>query len=257
MIGVNAMNGAVAITALAAPACALIAHAAPALSSVGPGRLLFPCITTVPGSHSVGLTFDDGPDRCLDQFLAALDRLDAQATFFLIAEQVERYPSAPSEIVSAGHEVAVHGYRHRGHLRRTPGDVRDDLRRARDIIEEASGQPTVLYRAPYGLFSLGSWQEAGAQGWRRVHWSRWGRDWESRATPARIAGTIGAPVSGDLLLLHDSDRYGAPGSWRKTLDALPIILERVEQAGLAARSVSELLREADSGMTLAHRSRQG
>lgn len=232
------------LTALALPVSLLAIQAAPALSGTGPGRRLFPCVTNVPGSRSVGLTFDDGPDHCLDLFLKELDRLNAQATFFLMAEQVERWPGAPGEIVSAGHEVAVHGYNHRGHLRRTPLEVRDDLRRARAIIEDASGRETTLYRAPYGVFSFGSWREAAAQGWERVLWSRWGKDWEERATPQRIADTIGHPVAGDVLLLHDSDRYSAPNSWRRTLGALPIILDRMEQAGLKATSVTELMREA-------------
>ena len=119
-----------------------------------------------------------------------------------MAEQVERWPGAPGEIVAAGHEVAVHGYNHRGHLRRTPWDLEQDLRRARAIIEDAAGYETTLYRAPYGVFAFGSWRETAAQGWTRVLWSRWGKDWEERATPQRIADLIGRPVAGDILLLH-------------------------------------------------------
>lgn len=232
------------LAALAVPTALLAAQAAPALSGTGLGRRLFPCITNVPGGQSVGLTFDDGPDHCLDHFLKALDELDAQATFFLMAEQVERWPGAPGEIVSAGHEIAVHGYNHRGHLRRTPWDVADDLRRARAIIEDAAGRETTLYRAPYGVFSLGSWREADAQGWTRVLWSRWGKDWEEQGSPQRVANLIGYPVAGDVLLLHDSDRYSAPNSWRNTLGSLPIILERMHERGLKAKSVTSLLAEA-------------
>jgi peptidoglycan-N-acetylglucosamine deacetylase len=232
------------LAALAVPASLLAIQAAPALSGTGLGRKIFPCVTNVPGSRSVGLTFDDGPDHCLDHFLKELDRLGAKATFFLMAEQVERWPGAPGEIVAAGHEVAVHGYNHRGHIRRTPRDLQDDLRRARAIIEDAAGCETTLYRAPYGVFSFGSWRETSAQGWTRVLWSRWGKDWEEQATPQRIADLIGRPVAGDILLLHDSDRYSAPNSWRNTLGALPIIMERIEQAGLKAKTVTELMQEA-------------
>jgi peptidoglycan/xylan/chitin deacetylase (PgdA/CDA1 family) len=229
---------------LAVPAALGAAHAAPALSSVDGGRRLFPVVTRVPGARSVGLTFDDGPDQPLERFLIALDNAKARATFFLMGEQVERWPDAPGWITSAGHEVAVHGFSHRGHLRRAPWEVADDLRRARALIEDAAGRPTTLYRPPYGLFSLGSWRESGRQNWRRVLWSRWGRDWEETATPRGIADRIGDPRPGDVLLLHDSDRYSAPGSWRNTLEALPIILDRIAAAGLVARSVSELLVEA-------------
>ena len=41
----------------------------------------------------------------------------ARATFFLVGEQVARDPALAREIVDAGHEVALHGYRHRLLLR--------------------------------------------------------------------------------------------------------------------------------------------
>jgi peptidoglycan-N-acetylglucosamine deacetylase len=233
-----------AFALLSAPLALAAVQAAPALSGTGAGRLLFPVVTRVEGGCSVGLTFDDGPDRPLEQFLDALDRVGARATFFLMGEQVARWREAPGQIASAGHEVAVHGYTHRGHVRRTPWDLRDDLRRARDLIEDTAGQKTTLYRPPYGVFSLGSWRETARQGWQRVLWSRWGKDWEESATSNGIAALIGQPRAGDILLLHDSDRYSAPGSWRNTLGALPIILDRIAAAGLAARSVSDLLAEA-------------
>jgi peptidoglycan-N-acetylglucosamine deacetylase len=229
---------------LAPPALLAAAHAAPALSQIGPGRLLFPVVTRVAGARSVGLTFDDGPDQPLEHFLTLLDKTGARATFFLMGEQVARYPSAPGLIANAGHEVAVHGYTHRGHLSRTPRDLGDDLRRARALIEDTSGRGTTLYRPPYGIFSLGSWRETARQSWTRVLWSRWGKDWEEATTPQQIAGIIGRPRAGDVLLVHDSDRYSAPGSWRNTLGALPIILDRIAAAGLVARPVSDLLAEA-------------
>jgi hypothetical protein len=79
-----------------------------------------------------------------------------------------------------------------------------------------------------------------------VLWSRWGKDWEETATPRGIADNIGQPVAGDILLLHDSDRYSAPNSWKNTLGALPIILDRIAEAGLVVRPVGELLNGADS-----------
>lgn len=190
------------------------------------------------------MTFDDGPDASLERFLAALERGGATATFFVTGEQVARAPRRVAEILAAGHEIGVHGYRHRNHLRLAPWQVTEDLRRARAVIEDAAGCPATLFRPPYGLFSLASWREAGRQGWRSVLWARWGRDWEPRATPRAIAERIGRPMAGDIVLLHDSDRYSAPGSWRKTLGALPIILEQLEADGLTARSVGGLLAAA-------------
>jgi hypothetical protein len=37
-----------------------------------------------------------------------------------------------------------------------------------------------------------------------------------------------------VLLLHDADHYSAPGSWRRTAAALPLLLERLSARGLDA-----------------------
>jgi peptidoglycan/xylan/chitin deacetylase (PgdA/CDA1 family) len=205
-------------------------------------RLLFPTITTVRAeSHAIALTFDDGPDEGLEDFLRLLEEAGARTTFFVVGEQVERAPDRLREIVACGHEVAVHCYRHRNHLRLTPRQVTEDMQRARERIEEVSGGSTRLFRPPYGIFNLASWLEAGRQGWQRVLWTRWGKDWEQRATPYSIASEIGWPEAGDVLLLHDSDRYSAPGSWRNTLGALPVILEQLSARELQILPVGELL----------------
>lgn len=202
---------------------------------------MFPAIHRTGASGAVALTFDDGPDRGLEAFLGRLEEYGARATFFVVGEQVERDPGKLKEIVSRGHEIAVHCHRHRNHLHLTPGQTVEDMRRAREVIEAAAERPTRLFRPPYGIFNLASWLEAPRQGWERVLWARWGRDWEARATSGSIADAFGRPEAGDVLLLHDSDRYAAPGSWRNTLGALPIILERISSLGLQVRPVGELL----------------
>ena len=219
----------------------LAMYEVPAVSFFPRGRLLFPAITRTGAGDAVALTFDDGPDRGLDAFLGLLKGTGARATFFVVGEQVERDPGRLKEIVSCGHEVAVHCHRHRNHLRLTPRQVVGDMRRAGRVIEEAAQRPARFFRLPYGVFNLASWLESDRQGWERVLWARWGKDWEALATPRSIADEIGWPEPGDILLLHDSDRYATPGSWRNTLGALPIILERLRARGLRVRSVGELL----------------
>jgi peptidoglycan/xylan/chitin deacetylase (PgdA/CDA1 family) len=234
---VRSLSRALALTSTAL----LAAHTAPSTALLPQGRRLFPAITQVQATEAIALTFDDGPDQGLDAFLTLLEEYSARATFFVVGEQVNRAPSRLEEILSCGHEIAVHCQRHRNHLRLTPRQTVEDMRRAKETIEEAAGQPTRLFRPPYGVFNLASWLEADRQGWRRVLWARWGRDWEVLATPRYIADKIGWPRAGDVLLLHDSDRYAAPDSWRNTLAALPIILERVFALGLLACPVGELV----------------
>ncbi len=217
------------------------AHVSPTVARVQSGRRIFPVLTRVDGAGAVALTFDDGPDRSTEAVLKTLEEWGATATFFVLGEQVERSPEALRETLAAGHEIGIHGYTHRHHLRLAPWQVRADLIRARDTIEQATGRPATLYRAPHGIFSLASWREAERLGWHRVLWSRSGDDWRSDATPDSIVARIGTPDPGDIILLHDSDRYSTPGRADQTNVALPRILEGIAEQGLSIRSIGSLL----------------
>jgi len=214
---------------------AATAWAAPALAPIVPGvaaALRLPTRCARPGA--VAITFDDGPHpQGTPAVLAALARTGARATFFLVGEQVRRDPALAAEITAAGHAVAVHGDRHRNLLRVGPRALEDDLTRAAAAIAGATGTAPVLHRAPYGIYSPLALRAVRARGWTPLLWSRWGRDWTRRATPASVAKRVaGALEAGDVLLLHDADDYSAPDCWRATAGALPRVLDAVAAAGL-------------------------
>jgi peptidoglycan/xylan/chitin deacetylase (PgdA/CDA1 family) len=189
----------------------------------------------LPRTDAAALTFDDGPHpEGTPAVLDALDAAGAKATFFLIGEQVERRPELAREIATRGHAIGVHGYRHTLLLRRTRRGLADDLDRAAALIAEATGAAPVYYRAPYGVFSTASLALARERGWNPLLWSRWGRDWERRATGEAIARrAAGRLAGGDVVLLHDADYYSSAGSWRRTVEALPAILAAGSTLGLS------------------------
>jgi peptidoglycan-N-acetylglucosamine deacetylase len=189
----------------------------------------------------VALTFDDGPHpRGTPAVLEALAKENARATFFLVGEQVDRHPAVAREIVEAGHEVALHCYRHTLLLRRRTATVAADLDRALDAIGRATGQAPALYRPPYGVLSAGALKLVRGRGYRTMLWSRWGRDWERRATPASIARRATSGLRpGDVVLLHDSDAYSSGESWCNTVAAVPSVLEAIAVLGVSADSVTQ------------------
>jgi len=190
---------------------------------------------------AVGLTFDDGPHPDgTPATLEVLARRGATATFFLVGEQVDAYPDVARAIVAAGHEVGVHGYRHTLLLRRRSSALASDFDRGFAAIASATGVEPTLYRPPYGVFSKSGLELARARGWRPLLWSRWGRDWERRATGATIARRASRNLGpGDVVLLHDSDAYSSADSWRSTVAALPSLLDAVAALGVEASAVTQ------------------
>lgn len=213
------------------------------LPALGPASARLRCVLGVEDSTADGagcaLTFDDGPHpQGTPAVLDALAAAGAGATFFLVGEQVRANPSLAREIVAQGHRIGLHCDRHRNLLRLTPSQVRRDIERAHETIAAATGVEPAIYRPPYGILNAAALRIARARAWRIMLWSHWGRDWEARATPESIAALATTGLRpGSVVLLHDADDYGAPGSWRNTAAAVPRILERVAETGLALTAV--------------------
>ena len=90
--------------------------------------------------------------------LALLERTGCRATFFVLGWVAEREPALVRELVEAGHEIACHSHLHRRLQTLKPSEFREDLRRSRDAIEDASGAKVVGFRAPtFSITSKSLW----------------------------------------------------------------------------------------------------
>jgi polysaccharide deacetylase family protein (PEP-CTERM system associated) len=83
-----------------------------------------------------------------ERVLAVCDEAGVRATFFVLGYVAKRHPQLVRSIVRAGHEVGCHGFWHHLIYQQTPGEFRDDVRQARDVLEQLSGGPVTCYRAP-------------------------------------------------------------------------------------------------------------
>jgi polysaccharide deacetylase family protein (PEP-CTERM system associated) len=86
--------------------------------------------------------------RNTDRLLALFEARGVSATFFVLGWVAERFPSLVSSIARQGHEIASHGYAHRLIYEQTPQVFRDDVRRAKDLLETAAGAKVDGFRAP-------------------------------------------------------------------------------------------------------------
>jgi peptidoglycan-N-acetylglucosamine deacetylase len=188
------------------------------------------------GRSRWALTFDDGPDPdATPAVLDALDAAGAQATFFLVGEQLLVHHELGAEVARRGHAVGLHGFHHEAHDRVT--DVADDLRRGLDAVESATGTRPAVFRPPYGRASAATGAACEELGLQLVYWSGWGMDWEP--IPAeRISDLVLRDLAdGTVVVLHDSARYAYRDSAIPTAEALPAILEGAAERGLAAATL--------------------
>jgi polysaccharide deacetylase family protein (PEP-CTERM system associated) len=80
------------------------------------------------------------------------------ATFFVLGWVAERHPALVRRIAALGHELASHSYWHRLVYDMTPDGFREDLARARDVIQQAAGIRVRGFRAPsYSVVERSLW----------------------------------------------------------------------------------------------------
>jgi peptidoglycan/xylan/chitin deacetylase (PgdA/CDA1 family) len=211
----------------------LVASVQPVRRALTP-RLLPARLSGISGSHHVALTFDDGPDPAsTPEFLDLLASYDVRATFFLLGRHAAAEPDLVRRMVGAGHELGIHGWSHRCVARLGPRRLLGDLRATSRVVEKLSGRRVRWYRPPYGVLTTHALVAARSAGLSTVLWSDWGVDWRRGRTPAQVLSTVtGGLRPGGTVLLHDTDRTSAPGSWRTTLAATERLLDL-----LAAREV--------------------
>ncbi|MDR2761734.1 MAG: DUF3473 domain-containing protein [Planctomycetaceae bacterium] len=108
------------------------------------------------GAFARVISFDDWDkweSRVVTNTRRILDILDSvsnpvKATFFVLGWIAERHPNLVPEIVSRGHEIASHGFNHQLVYEQTEKIFREDVTRARQILQVQSGQDVVGFRAP-------------------------------------------------------------------------------------------------------------
>src|SRR5262245_47808758 len=194
------------------------------------------------GRRSVALTFDDGPHPVTTRrILAGSAATRHRATFFVLGTKARRHPDVVREIHAAGHTIGVHGDRHdRLHSFRMPWRVRDELLRAAQAVEDATGVRPRFFRPPLGHTSITTTRGVRRAGMIVVGWATRGLDGMRGRTPEAVVARIERGLSdGAIVMLHDASEHDdfEPAS----VPALPALLRLLDDRGWTSVGLDTLL----------------
>ncbi|WP_405877862.1 polysaccharide deacetylase family protein [Streptomyces sp. NBC_01136] len=173
------------------------------------------------------LTFDDGPDpRYTPDILRTLRKHDVRAMFFVCGEMAVDNKDLLAEMADDGHIVGNHTWTHPLLIQLSRSQIRSEIERTCDVIEDAYGERPVWFRAPYGAWNRATFQIGADLGMEPFAWTVDSLDW---TTPIPSAGAIAGRVEngaapGVIVLSHDAggDRSR---SVRALRDYLPVLLD--------------------------------
>lgn len=173
-----------------------------------------------PDRPDVFFTFDDGPDHLgvTDKILDLLDHYDAAATFFVVGRAAEAFPDQIDRIVDEGHALGNHTYSHPRLTSLSHAEVRRELTRANEVLEELSGHEISCYRPPEAkvnddIHAIAVELGIGNETWHATWGGQWGLwdvdSWDWRGGHERTLDALNTVSEGDVVLMHSLSSFSA------------------------------------------------
>lgn len=183
----------------------------------------------------VALTFDDAPTEHTNDVLKILADKEIHATFYMIGQQIEKYPDVAKAIVAQGNELGNHSYSHQRMIFKSQSFIDDEIQKTNNLIREAGYNGEITFRAPNSKKLIG------------LPWYLWNHniknitadvepDTYGLATDFFVDYTIKNTKSGSIILIHPfCDKCSAQR------ESLPLIIDALKKEGYNFVTVSELL----------------
>lgn len=190
----------------------------------------------------VALTYDDGPyPEYTPKILDTLKQLDVKATFFMVGQRMEQNPDLVRRAIAEGHAIGNHTYSHPRDLDKlSSAQVIRELEKCEELIEQFTGNRTLMFRPPRGLVDSSVARIADEEGYQTILWTV-SADHHDAPTPRDMARRVDDLIlPGGIILAHD----GSFKSRWKDVAATPLIIAELKKEGYRFVTVPELLQAA-------------
>lgn len=173
-------------------------------------------------ARKVYVTFDDGPiPQATPAVLDILDDFDVKATFFMVGQNVERYPELLQEVKKRGHRAANHSLHHIRGMGISAEEYLDDI----EGCERLTG--TRIFRPSHGWLTPAQLRAVKNAGYKVVMYDLVTRDYSRRLDAEDIVRNVKKYArNGSIIVFHDSLK-----SIDKLLTALPESLAWLKDEG--------------------------
>ena len=190
-------------------------------------KRLFPSILCNVVDESIHLTFDDGPHPVATPLiLQKLTELNIRATFFLLGQNVQKFPDLVQQIHSDGHQIGNHTFTHTNLLFKNKTFLRDEILRTKEVLETTIGTHSHFFRPPYGYFDWTTLRVLHELGLTCVLWSIDSKDYKLNSVSNISDRVMQNTANGSILLFHDNIETS-----KRVQTYLPILLDTLLRKG--------------------------
>ena len=169
----------------------------------------------------------------IDLILQTLEKHQIKVTFFMVGDWIEKNEDAAKKIYNSGHELANHSYNH-PHVNNLSYDQNvEQIKKCSELIQKITGNPSTLYRGPYGEYNDTVLQAAKDNNHITIQWSIDSLDYNS-LTGEQMWERIETKLeNGSIILMHNGTE--------NTATSLDVLITKIKEKGYNIVKVSDLI----------------
>lgn len=152
-----------------------------------------------PKEKAVYLTFDDGPiPEITPWVLDLLDKYEIKATFFMVGDNVRKYPDAFQMVLDRGHRVGNHTFNHIRGFEYLTTNYMANVDKADRLIQSE------LFRPPHGHMRALQYYTLRKK-YKIIMWDLVTRDYSNKLNGKQVLKKVKHYVrNGSIITFHDS-----------------------------------------------------
>ena len=191
----------------------------------------------------VALTFDDVPDRLFTlQVLDVLKSEGVKATFFVVGNRAKENPDIIKRMLDDGHVLGNHSYSHANLNKVSDEEFHHEVLKTQEIVKDITDGYQMKYiRPPYGNIREKQIKWLVSQHLKVVNWNVDSLDWTQIDADEVEKNIMSQVKSGSIILQHGAGGVGE--DLTGTVQALPRIIKRLREQGMAFVTLPQLLQE--------------
>lgn len=189
-------------------------------------------------NQQVAISFDAawGADKT-EKIMSICKEYNVNATFFLVGFWVEDYPEIAKKIAENGFEIGTHSNTHPNMAKISAEKQKLELETSLNIIKKNTGVDAKLFRPPFGAYNDSLISTAESLGLTTIQWDVDSLDWKGLSAMEITNRVLNGVRNGSIILCHNNSDH--------ILDALPIMLDRLQKKGYMVSCVGDLILKGD------------
>ena len=175
-------------------------------------------------NKEIWLTFDDGPEPEITPWiLSVLKKEKITATFFLVGEQIEKFPELVGAIVKEGHTIANHSYSHKNGWLCAKEKYIADIEKCQELMPQNK-----LFRPPYGKITKEQIAHLKEK-YKIILWDVLSWDFQQNTSPKRVQENILKNTKeGSIIVLHNNQK-----SYKNLHPILEETIQKLKEKGFS------------------------